>query len=125
MGYLLYPFALVLGIPPEDAVLAAQLIGERAIVTEITAYQDLNLLLGEGAFVHDRSPVIITYALCGFAHVASMAIFVGGVSAVAPKRTRTLARIGFRALLAATIACLLTACVSGVFFSSQSLLLGQ
>jgi CNT family concentrative nucleoside transporter len=120
LGYLFYPFTLLLGIPPQDAVLAAQIIGERAIVTELTAYQDLNTALA-GGLIHDpRSAVVITYALCGFAHVASVAIFVGGVSALAPKRTRAIASVGWRALLAATIACLLTACVAGTFFGPNS-----
>jgi len=120
LGYMFYPFTLLLGIPLQDAVLAAQIIGERAIVTELTAYQDLNMALA-GGLIHDpRSAVVITYALCGFAHVASVAIFVGGVSALAPKRTRAIASVGWRALLAATIACLLTACVAGTFFGPNS-----
>jgi CNT family concentrative nucleoside transporter len=54
-----------------------------------------------------------------------MAIFVGGVSALAPSRTRALSQIGFRALLAATLACMMTACVAGVFFTGNSILLGS
>ncbi len=124
-GYLFYPFTLILGVPPQDAWTAAKIIGERTIVTELTAYQDLNNVLAQGLLHSSRSPVIITYALCGFAHLASVAIFVGGVAALAPARTRALAQVGFRALLAATIACLLTACVAGTFFSQNSLLLGR
>ncbi len=120
LGYLFYPFSLLLGIPAEDAVIAAQILGERAVVTELTSYQDLNLALAQGLIHNPRSAVVITYALCGFAHVASMAIFVGGVSAIAPKRTRMIASVGWRALLAATIACLLTACVAGTFFGPNS-----
>jgi CNT family concentrative nucleoside transporter len=68
--------------------------------------------------------VIAVYALCGFAHLASMAIFVGGVCALAPERTRDTARVALRALLAAILACLLTACVAGTFFTEGSILLG-
>ncbi|MCK4857138.1 MAG: nucleoside transporter [candidate division Zixibacteria bacterium] len=124
LGYLFYPITLILGIPPADAGIAAKIIGERVIVTELTSYQDLNIALEQGLLIHPRSAVIITYALCGFAHLASLAIFIGGVVALAPKRTTILAQVGFRALLAATLACLLTACVAGTFFNRSSLLLG-
>ncbi len=123
LGILFYPVALLLGIPPADAGVAAQIIGERLIVTELTAYQDLNTALSEGQLVYERTPVIITYALCGFAHLASLAIFVGGVAAIAPKKREVLARVGIRALVAATFACLLTASVAGIFYSGTSLLL--
>jgi len=125
LGYLFYPVSFVLGIRPDDAYLAAKLIGERAIVTEVVSYQDLNVALAQGLIHDPRSAVIITYALCGFAHLASLAIFVGGTAAIAPSRTRDLARVGLRALLAATIACLLTACVAGTLYTSSSLLLGD
>jgi CNT family concentrative nucleoside transporter len=124
LGYLFYPITLILGIPVNDAGIAAKIIGERTILTEVAGYQHLARALAADSLQHARSAVIITYALCGFAHVASMSIFVGGVSALAPSRTRTLSRLGFRALLAATLACLLTACVAGTFFTNSSLLLG-
>jgi len=125
LGYLFYPFTLLLGIPPADAALAARIIGERSVVTELVAYQDLAAALEQNLFQHPRSAVITTYALCGFAHVASIAIFVGGVAALVPQRTGDLAQVGFRALLAATLACLLTACVAGTFFTDSTILLGN
>jgi CNT family concentrative nucleoside transporter len=124
MGYIFYPFTLAMGVPPCDAGIISKVIGERLIVTEVTAYQDLAIVMGKGLLKHPRSAVITTYALCGFAHVASMAIFIGGISALAPGKTKLLSRIGFRALLAATLACLLTACVAGAFFTKGSILLG-
>jgi CNT family concentrative nucleoside transporter len=78
----------------------------------------------EGVIADPRSPVLAAYALCGFAHVASMAIFVGGAAALAPSRKRDIASVGFRALVAATLACLMTACIAGVFFMGKSALLG-
>lgn len=125
LGYLFYPFTLMVGVHPADGFQIAQLIGERLIVTELTAYQDLAVLMQSGGVVHARSVVICTYALCGFAHVASLAIFVGGISAIAPDRTKELSRLGPRALLAATLACLMTAAVAGMFYHSGSILLGQ
>jgi len=124
MGYIFYPFTLILGVPASDATIVSRIIGERTIVTEVAAYKDLGLALEKNLFQHSRSAVITTYALCGFAHLASMAIFVGGISALAPERTRNIAAVAFRALLAATLACLLTACVAGTFFTKGSILLG-
>lgn len=125
LGYLFYPFALVIGVPPKDAVEVAKLIGERAVLTEVKAYQDLSALLASGALENPRSAVLAAYALCGFAHVASLAIFVGGTAALVPKRTKDISDIGFRALAAATLACLMTAAVAGTFFSEGSILLGS
>jgi CNT family concentrative nucleoside transporter len=123
-GYLFYPFTLVLGIPPSDAGVASRIIGERVVVTEVTAYKDFAVVLEQHLLRHPRSAVIITYALCGFAHVASMAIFVGGVCALVPKKARNIGSPAIRALIAATLACLLTACVAGTFFTEGSILLG-
>ncbi len=122
LGILFYPIAIVIGIPPSDALEVGRLIGERAVMTEIPAYQNLALMMKEGAFSHGRSSLIAAYALCGFTHIASMAIFVGGVSALAPSRTADIARVGFRALIAATLACLMTGCVAGVFYTGSHFL---
>jgi CNT family concentrative nucleoside transporter len=122
LGLIFYPFTLVLGIPPEDAGLIARIIGERVILTEVVSYQDLSVALAAKQIFHPRSAVIATYALCGFAHVASMAIFVGGIAALAPERTRDLSGVAVRALVAATLACLMTACVAGTFYNGNSLL---
>jgi CNT family concentrative nucleoside transporter len=125
LGYMAYPFTLVLGIPPSDASVLANIIGERTVATELVSYQHLSTLMAEGAILHDRSAIIASYALCGFAHVASLAIFVGGIGALAPQRLRDLSRLSFRALLAATLACLMTGAVAGFFSTSGSILLGR
>ena len=125
LGYLFYPFTLVIGVPPSDAAEIAKVIGERTIVTETKSYMDLAALIDAGALKNPRSAFLATYALCGFAHVASMAIFVGGIAALVPKRTADLSAVGPRALLAATLACLMTASVAGTFFKGSSILLGQ
>jgi CNT family concentrative nucleoside transporter len=125
LGYFFYPFTLMIGVPPADAGKVAQLLGERAILTEVPAYQDLATLLAANSLSDPRSAVIATYALCGFAHVPSVAIFVGGTAALAPGRTRDLAKVGFRAFVAATLACLMIAAVAGTFFSGGSILLGK
>lgn len=125
LGYLFYPFTLIIGIPPADAGIISRIIGERLILTEVASYQDLALALAQNSLTHPRSGVVAAYALCGFAHLASMAIFVGGIAALAPKRTAAISAVAVKALIAATFACLLTACVAGTFFTGTSLLLGQ
>lgn len=125
LGYLFYPFALVIGVRPSDAFEIAKLIGERAVLTEVKSYQDLAALLSSGALKDPRSAVLAAYALNGFAHFASLAIFVGGTAALVPQRTKDLSSVGLRALVAATLACLMTAAVAGTFFTEGSILLGK
>lgn len=124
LGYVFYPFTLILGVPASDAGTISKIIGERTIVTEITAYRDLASVLENNVLQHRRSAVIAIYALCGFAHLASMAIFMGGVCALVPEKKGDIARVAVRALLAAILACLLTACIAGTFFTEGSILLG-
>jgi len=125
LGYLFYPFTLVLGVPPADALSIAKVIGERTVATEVASFQHLSGLLAQGALQSPRSALIGSYAICGFAHVASLAIFIGGVGALAPSRYRDLSRLGFRALVAATLVGLMTAAVAGTFFTGSSILLGK
>jgi CNT family concentrative nucleoside transporter len=81
--------------------------------------------MAAGALKDPRSAIIASYALCGFAHVASLAIFIGGTGALVPTRVRDISRIGFRALLAATLACLMTGAVAGTFYTGSSVLFGR
>ncbi len=116
LGYAFRVPAVAIGIPWADAPAAGEMIGKRLIVTEIPAYIDLAAAMKAGTFTHPRSAVVTAYALCGFAHVASMAIFVGGIAALVPDRRADLAAVGPRALLAATFACLMTGAVAGTFY---------
>jgi len=125
LGYVFYPFTVILGIPPDDAFKLSQVLGERTILTEVFSYRHLSELMTNGELVHPRSAIIASYALCGFAHVASLAIFVGGIGALVPSRLKDLSRLGLRALLAATLACLMTGAVAGTFFTHSSILLGK
>jgi len=120
IGYIMAPLAMVIGIPAKDAVLAGSLLGERFIATEIPAYTALAEILERGTFTHPRSAVVLAYALCGFAHIASLAIFVGGVSALVPQRRADLAKVAIRALLAATLACLMTGAIAGTFYHAAA-----
>lgn len=123
LGYCFYPLGLVIGIPHSDVLEASRIIGERLVTTEVQSYQDLAHLMTTKGFHHPRSSVITVYALCGFAHLASLAIFIGGIAALVPARTKDLAKVGPRALLAATLACLLTAAVAGTFFTTKGSIL--
>lgn len=125
LGYVAYPFTLIIGVPPSDAFEVAKLIGERTVATEVVSYQHLSQLIEQGALLHPRSAIIASYALCGFAHIASLAIFVGGIGALVPEKYKDLTRVAFKALLAATLACLMTGAVAGLFYSHGSILLGN
>lgn len=122
LAYVFYPLVLVIGVPPVDAWEVARLLGMRIILTEVPAYQQLSALLAAHALHYERSAVLAAYALCGFSHLPSVAIFVGGIAALAPGQTRTLAQVALRALLAATLACLMTAAVAGVFCGGSTVL---
>lgn len=122
LSWIFYPLAALLGIAPADIPLAAQLLGERVIMTEVVSYQNMATMVAAGNFSDPRSVVVLSYALCGFAHVASVSIFVGGIAVIAPSRRDDLAALGFRALLAATLATLMTAAVAGMLASGESVL---
>lgn len=125
LGYFFYPFTFLLGVPLADVPAVARLLGERTVATEVVSYQHLAELMKAKALVHPRSAIIASYALCGFAHFASLAIFVGGTGALVPERIKDLSRLGLRALWAATLACLQTAAVAGAFVTQGSILLGK
>src|SRR5215470_3701683 len=122
LGWVFYPFAFLLGLQTSDVPAAARLLGERVILTEVFSYNHLAQLISSGAITDPRTVVIMSYALCGFAHVAAMAIFVGGTAALAPSRRDDLASLGLRALLAATLATLMTGCVAGIFSTGAGVL---
>ena len=123
LGWCFYPFAYLLGVQSSDVPIAARLLGERVILTEVFSYNHLSQLISSGQISDPRTVVILSYALCGFAHVAAVAIFVGGTAALAPSRRDDLASLGLRALLAATLATLMTGCVAGIFSSGAGMLL--
>ncbi|KAI3388807.1 hypothetical protein SNEBB_002177 [Seison nebaliae] len=127
MGYLFAPFALIMGVPPKDCLIVGKLAGIKTFANEFVAYQELGKLITkrknddyEGSVIYeDRSVIIATYALCGFANLSSLSIMVGGLAAMAPKRKRALVQLAFRALISGTFACFSTACVAGTFFQAE------
>ena len=123
LGWIFYPFTALLGIARDDLGQASRLLGERVVLTEVIPYQELAALAAAGQWKDPRTVVILSYALCGFAHFASAAIFVGGASALAPTRRDELATIGLKALFAATLTTLMTGCVAGIFSTGSEVLL--
>jgi CNT family concentrative nucleoside transporter len=85
---------------------------------------DLAKLMAQGQFVYARSALVASYALCGFAHVGSVAIFVGGFASLVPERMADLASLGLKSLWAATLATLMVGCVAGVFAVGGGAVLG-
>ncbi|MBT3378194.1 MAG: nucleoside transporter [Lentisphaerae bacterium] len=114
-GYVYYPFICAIGVPHADALTVAQLVGDRLVLTEFSSYLGLAELIRNGA-LQPRSVLVVSYVLCGFAHIASLAIFVGGTAALAPSRMDVLGKIGLRALVAANLACLLTGATASLFY---------
>ncbi len=112
MGYLFAPIAFLMGVPSGDLLQVGSLLGKKLILNEFVAYLDLKDML---ATLSPRSIVLSTYALCGFANFSSIAIQVGGIGVLAPERRSELAELGLRSLLGGTLACLMTACVAGLF----------
>lgn len=123
LGWAFTPFAWLLGLPLADVPEAARILGQRAVLTEIVAFRELARIAGEGA-IAPRTVLVLSYALCGFAHLASVGIFVGGTAALAPSRRDDLAALGPRALLGATLATLLTGALAGAFDVGQGSLVG-
>lgn len=119
LGWVFTPLAWLLGLDGADVVPAGRLLGIRAVATEVVAYRKLGELAAAGA-ISPRSVLVLSYALCGFAHVASVGIFVGGTAALAPSRRGDLSALGFKAFLAATFGTLMTGAVAGAFFQGQA-----
>ncbi|HSG90118.1 MAG TPA: NupC/NupG family nucleoside CNT transporter [Pseudomonadales bacterium] len=112
LGYLFQPLAWAIGVPWSEANLAGSFIGQKLVVNEFIAYFDfINYKDG----LSQGTQAIVTFALCGFANFSSIAIMLGGLGAVAPTRRDDIARLGLRALAAATLANLMSAALAGLF----------
>jgi CNT family concentrative nucleoside transporter len=114
LGYIFQPIAWLIGIPWAEANLAGSFIGQKVVVNEFVAYLDFVNYKDE---LSVASQAIITFALCGFANLSSIAILMGGIGAMAPKRRPEIARLGLKAVLAATLANLMSAALAGIFLS--------
>ena len=114
LGYVLQPLAWAIGVPWEEAQLAGSFIGQKMVVNEFVAY--LNFLENQSQ-LSEASQAIITFALCGFANFSSIAILMGGIGAMAPTRRKEIARLGLKAVIAATLSNLMSAALAGFYLS--------
>ena len=114
LGYAFWPVAWLMGVPAGECALVGRLLGERMVLNEFISYLDLAGMLAGGAPLSPRTVTIATYALCGFANLGSIAIQIGGIGAIAENRRHDLARIGFRAMIAGSVATFMSGAVAGM-----------
>lgn len=114
LGYVFQPVAWVLGVPWHEANIAGSFIGQKLVLNEFVAFVNFADVIDT---LTPKSQAIITFALCGFANFSSIAICLGGIGTLAPSRRKDLARLGMRALMAATLANLMSAALAGFFLS--------
>jgi CNT family concentrative nucleoside transporter len=114
LGYTFAPIMWLIGVAKEDITLLGRLLGEKLIMTEFIGYVSLAELKAVGAFTQEKSIIMATYMLCGFANFASIGIQIGGIGSLAPNKRVLLSRYGLRALLGGTLASLISATIVGV-----------
>lgn len=128
LGYIFMPLAFLIGVPWNEALIAGSFIGQKIVVNEFVAYlnfapylkdvADGGLLVeATNAVMTDRTKAIISFALCGFANLSSIAILLGGLGAMAPTRRHDLAKLGIRAVIAGSLANLMSATLAGLFLA--------
>ena len=112
-GFVFKPLAWTMGVPWEEAGIMGTLMGEKLIFTELIAYSNLKDLRLEEA-VSERTAIIASYALCGFANFGSIGIQIGGIGSIAPERRKDLARLALKAMIGGALASWLTATIAGI-----------
>lgn len=117
LGYAFKPLAVAIGVPWEEAQVAGTMIGQKLIINEFVAYADFTKYLGAEApmMLTPKTVAIITFALCGFANLGSIAILIGGLGSMAPNRRSDIARLGIRAVIAGSLSNLMSAAIAGLF----------
>jgi len=115
LGFVFRPVAWLIGVPWKDCGAVGNFLGTRMVVNEFVAF---SLLGAQKALLDPRSFTIATFALCGFANFSSIGIQIGGIGALAPNKRDQLAKLGFRAMLAGTMANLMSAAIVGLLMRS-------
>jgi CNT family concentrative nucleoside transporter len=110
-GWVNAPFAWLMGVPWNDCVAVGEILGQRIVLNEFIGYLSLS---GQLDKLEPRSITLTTYALCGFANFASIAIQIGGIGALVPERRKDLASLGLRAMIGGLLSCYLTAAIVGI-----------
>ena len=113
MGVIFQPLSWTMGIPWDEAKIIGSLMGEKIVLTELVAYSNLSDLVNNN-LISNRSAVIASYALCGFANFGSIGIQLGGIGGMAPNRRKDLSKIAMKAMIGGAIASWLTATVAGL-----------
>ncbi|MEJ5072999.1 NupC/NupG family nucleoside CNT transporter [Enterobacter ludwigii] len=125
LGWIFSPLAWVIGVPWSEANVAGSFIGQKLIINEFVAYMNFGEYLKDDAVVaaaglqviSDHTKAIISFALCGFANLSSIAILIGGLGSMAPSRRHDIAQLGLKAVVAGTLSNLMSATIAGVFLS--------
>ena len=115
LGWLLAPIAFIVGVPWADAVNMGSLLGTKVVLNEFVAYMQLSDMVGADA-LSPKTITMATFALCGFANFSSIAIQIGGIGGLAPSRKSDLAKFGIYAVIAGTLANLMTATIAGMLY---------
>ena len=113
LGQVFRPFAFIMGVDWSETIKVGSLLGQKTVINEFVAYLSLADMKAAG-ILSNKAIVISTYALCGFANFSSIAIQIGGIGGMAPNRSADISRLGLRALMAATLATMMTATIAGV-----------
>lgn len=114
LGLLFSPIVWLMGVNSADMGLVGGLLGKKIILNEFLSYADLSMLKEAGRFIEQKSIVMSTYLLCGFANIGSIGILIGAFEALAPNQKDLVARFGFRAMFAATLVSCFTATIIGM-----------
>ena len=114
LGYILAPLAYLMGVPWAEAITAGSMIGQKLILNEFVAYVDFVQIKDQ---LTEKTQVIVTFALCGFANLSSVAILLGGLGGIAPQRRAEIASLGLRAVAAGALSNLMSAVLAGIFLS--------
>lgn len=117
LGYVFSPLAFLIGVPWDEAISVGSFIGQKLVVNEFVAYSDYTNSLKDGLILSDKSQAIVSFALCGFANLSSIAILLGGLGGIAPSRRAEIARFGLLAVVAGTLSNLMSATIAGLFLS--------
>lgn len=117
LGWLFSPLAWIIGVPWHEAGIAGSLIGQKVVVNEFVAYSEFVKYLSPESAVKlsENTQAIISFALCGFANLGSIAVLVGGLSIMAPNRRKDVARLGLKAVVAGSLSNLMSAVIAGLF----------
>ncbi|WP_346916475.1 NupC/NupG family nucleoside CNT transporter [Clostridium sp.] len=110
-GYIFSPVVAIIGVPWNEALTAGSLLGQKIILNEFVAFSKLGPIIGE---LSQKTAAIMTFSLCGFANISSIAILIGGIGGMAPKRKHEVAKLGLKAVVAGTLANLLSATIAGL-----------